>query len=411
MSHDTSDDRSADGYECPSCDDVFPSDLGMKIHHTRIHGKSLAKPRKRDRRDTPNEYKCTECGAVFDTHNELGGHMFHCKRNCEETEVDCPSCNRSFKSRLALGTHHGKTHGESLKEYELRTADTSGMIECPVCGRSFQNRLGLGTHYGKKHEDPEPLKQLMLTHLREFTKDFGRIPKSEDLSSPDTDIWTQKSYHDHFGTIQEALKQAGLIERGRYRNIPAVDMCTELRRVHEAVGDAPYTSDMDAVGEYSYNSYIAEFGSWPKACEAAGVPVPNQQGSNNPMWRGGKSISDAVRKCIGDESWYATVSEIREMDGWTCRKCGRETDDRKLDGHHIVPIISGGCNADPLLMTLCVKCHRTIESYTRTILNPILVDWSLEDLPEGRLLGAEYMRNVVGRPIGQSELANFTTSD
>ncbi|WP_369684855.1 homing endonuclease associated repeat-containing protein [Halalkalicoccus sp. NIPERK01] len=41
------------------------------------------------------------------------------------------------------------------------------------------------------------------------------------------------------------------------------------------IGDAPYTSDMDAVVEYSYNSYITKFGSWSAAFEAAGVPVLN----------------------------------------------------------------------------------------------------------------------------------------
>ncbi|WP_369684854.1 HNH endonuclease [Halalkalicoccus sp. NIPERK01] len=120
--------------------------------------------------------------------------------------------------------------------------------------------------------------------------------------------------------------------------------------------------------------------------------------------------SDAVRKCIDDESRYATASKIRERDGRIYQNCGKESNGRRLDGHHIIPIISGGCNAAPPLMTLCGGCHRTIESYTRTILNPILVDWSLEDLPEDRLSGAEYMRNVVGRPIGQSELTDFMTS-
>lgn len=321
------------------------------------------------------KYTCSECGDAFETHNQLGGHVNQCKKDSkDDIEVDCPSCDRTFKNRQALGTHHGRTHGESLKAYERRTGAKGDTFACPACDGLFKSRTAIGVHYAKSHDDPEPLKQLMIDELVAFSEEIGRVPKTKDLSSPETDIWTQKSYHDRFGSLQEALKQAGLDERGRYRNIPREDLCEELRRVYDVLGHAPYTTEMKTVAKYSYNAYLSEFKTWAAACEAADVPAPDVYGSNNPLWNGGKSISDAVRKNIGSESWEATAKRIRHRDGHECQQCGVQLPDRKLDVHHVVPIMAGGCNEDELLITVCGSCHRLMESHARELFDTVLVD-------------------------------------
>lgn len=99
----------------------------------------------------------------------------------------------------------------------------------------------------------------------------------------------------------------------------------------------------------------------------------NQRGAANPVWSGGESIRVAVRNLIGDCPWDQVAASARDDE---CELCGASetTDGRALAVHHIVPIMAGGCNEDPLLMTLCPSCHRTVEAYTRKITEPLLVE-------------------------------------
>jgi hypothetical protein len=95
-------------------------------------------------------------------------------------------------------------------------------------------------------------------------------------------------------------------------------------------------------------------------------------GQDHPLWNGGKSIYDAVKKQIRrNESWEMTRARIRKRDGHECHMCGDET--QQLHVHHIVPIMAGGCNADDLLISLCRSCHRTAESFLsfRTVLTTV----------------------------------------
>lgn len=98
-----------------------------------------------------------------------------------------------------------------------------------------------------------------------------------------------------------------------------------------------------------------------------------QRGSNNPSWTGGESIRTTVRDLIGDDPWETIASGVRKD---RCEKCGaaETADDRAFAVHHIVPIMAGGCNEPELLMTLCLKCHRRVEAYTRQYVEPVLIE-------------------------------------
>jgi len=98
-----------------------------------------------------------------------------------------------------------------------------------------------------------------------------------------------------------------------------------------------------------------------------------QRGSNNPSWTGGESIRTTVRDLIGDEPWEMVAGKVRKD---RCQKCGttETADDRAFAVHHIVPIMAGGCNEPELLMTLCLKCHRRVEAYTRQYVEPVLIE-------------------------------------
>lgn len=101
----------------------------------------------------------------------------------------------------------------------------------------------------------------------------------------------------------------------------------------------------------------------------------NVRGSNHPRWSGGESGIDFIRKHISDECWGSTAQSVREDFDGICQLCGIESDDldRSLDVHHIVPLNSGGINVEELLIPLCLDCHRTVETYTKDIVEPHLI--------------------------------------
>ena len=57
--------------ECPTCGGRFSSERGMKVHHSKIHGVSLA----------GTEYECKQCGVTFRDHQ----NRTFCSKDCEAT--------------------------------------------------------------------------------------------------------------------------------------------------------------------------------------------------------------------------------------------------------------------------------------------------------------------------------------
>lgn len=53
--------------------------------------------------------------------------------------------------------------------------------------------------------------------------------------------------------------------------------------------------------------------------------------------------------------------QIFDRDNHQCRKCGKHSQQRKLQIHHIIPIIKNGSAAPENLITLCKECHHEWE--------------------------------------------------
>jgi hypothetical protein len=69
--------------DCPTCDDVFSSTHGMRIHHVQAHGESLA----------GEKIACEQCGETFTVQRDKVKERRFCSRNCvdewrSETFVD-----------------------------------------------------------------------------------------------------------------------------------------------------------------------------------------------------------------------------------------------------------------------------------------------------------------------------------
>lgn len=91
----------------------------------------------------------------------------------------------------------------------------------------------------------------------------------------------------------------------------------------------------------------------------------NRKGPKSPTWRGGRGLTEALRRNLSERGWPMISRENREDQ---CRVCGT-TDD--LCVHHIIPVAAGGINESWNLMTLCRSCHGRIEARTRKLVTPI----------------------------------------
>lgn len=107
------------------------------------------------------------------------------------------------------------------------------------------------------------------------------------------------------------------------------------------------------------------------AQEAAPLGAPAREengmagvtGQDNPNWRDGKTVLDAVKKQLRPS--FSTVKDgYREAE---CHNCGAGESENgsPLDVHHIVPVLSGGTNDEWNAMTLCRQCHGRADSYIR----------------------------------------------
>jgi len=81
---------------CPTCDREFSSDRGMKVHHAKAHGESLAK----------ETSECEYCGSLFEYYTSQDRPFRACSDECRgksisegkslgETE-ECSYCNQTI---------------------------------------------------------------------------------------------------------------------------------------------------------------------------------------------------------------------------------------------------------------------------------------------------------------------------
>jgi hypothetical protein len=120
----------ANGYECPTCDKVLNTSLGLKQHHTKVHDESLVETS-----------ECNWCGDTFKVRPSQPGN--YCSRECfgkhrsehglgarkRRVTVQCPGCEEGFEVRHSEVGH---------KVYCSPSCRRDGQtIECEVCGSEF----------------------------------------------------------------------------------------------------------------------------------------------------------------------------------------------------------------------------------------------------------------------------------
>ena len=77
--------------------------------------------------------------------------------------------------------------------------------------------------------------------------------------------------------------------------------------------------------------------------------------------------TDADERADRGGGWDATRRRVLKRDDHACRFCGvtddqhRDEHDRGLHAHHIIPKNDGGSDDESNLLTVCCRCHRTLE--------------------------------------------------
>lgn len=129
--------------QCPTCDETFPTEHGLKCHHTHVHGESLV-------RETDS---CAQCGAeveylpsIYEAKNRF------CNDDCwgeflnEGVEAICKLCGECYSIPPSKEDETNFCSNECQNEW-MRTSNknrgknhpnwNSIVIECTWCGDGF----------------------------------------------------------------------------------------------------------------------------------------------------------------------------------------------------------------------------------------------------------------------------------
>ena len=245
--------------------------------------------------------------------------------------------------------------------------------ECPRCDFASTSYGGYARHHGSQHKGVEPDHALADYMGETLVKWYLDHQMSVNEISNHLSIGRE--------AVTDALRAMDVELRGRseaevVKN--AKKTAEERRKQTEKARDAlPDGGGLAIAWEEQYDAMKATTSTngalGTENRERNGMEGVTGQDHHN--WRGGKSIYDAVKRQLArEESWESVRTRVRESQDHQCAMCGEKPRDRGLDVHHIVPILVGGTNDDELLMGLCKSCHRRSEWYTRSLLEPVLVD-------------------------------------
>ena len=128
-----------------------------------------------------------------------------------------------------------------------------------------QERAGIEPPPSREYTDDE-----LLVALREFAGNLGRAPSMEEMQANE-DTPGPTVYKDHFGTWNEALREADLdpVRQARYTDEELLDALCELAAM---LDKTPTMKEMqEHEGFPSSGVYQNQFGSWNAAVRKAGL--------------------------------------------------------------------------------------------------------------------------------------------
>jgi len=208
--------------------------------------------------------------------------------------------------------------------------------ECHECGREYKD---LRKHWSKNTCDPEPGKS-------------SKVTVECDNCGKEHREWRYRVEKNNGSCCSPECRHEN------QRNGKTVGCAWCGAEVYKSGGQ------LDKMGDYAIDHHFCD-----KDCERQ-FKQENWVREDHPRWKGGTHGVNAVRNSLSSKSWSRVAKEARSE---KCANCGVESDTRELDVHHIVPVVAGGTNHSENLITLCIKCHRKAEEYTKKFTEPHLL--------------------------------------
>jgi len=110
----------------------------------------------------------------------------------------------------------------------------------------------------------------LLDALRELAADVDGTPTRQQMN--DHGRYSRSPYDTEFGGWNAALDAAGL-GTNKATDLTDDDLCADIQRVADELGEAPTMREYDDHGAYSVKPFKTHFGTWNDALRAAGLSV------------------------------------------------------------------------------------------------------------------------------------------
>lgn len=260
--------------------------------------------------------------------------------------AECPTCGYE-SSDHGVKLHHSKSHGESYYCAIIRQKH----------GVEPDNWLKT-----EHHDNQRPLADI----ANELGTDASTVAKmcrdegvgTRSYSQARKTVWESKSEQEREEMVKAAHeKTRQLVESGEHN---FQDPGFERVLTEEFLNRSKDSPPKELFEWWNGKEHLRkEFGA-KGAANRQKNGMEGKTGQDNPNWRGGKSIYDAIKKQLHGKSWSYLKNKFRKDE---CYNCGEENAQHDL--HHIIPIMCGGTNEKWNLMTLCSSCHRKAELFIR----------------------------------------------
>ena len=117
----------------------------------------------------------------------------------------------------------------------------------------------------------------LCAELRRVAEELGEVPTVRQFD--DHGAYSEVTLRKRFGSWSDALEAAGLDASGSKRPVPEEELLEELRELAADLGQPPTVQQMDEQGPRWSRVYARRFGSWNEALEAAGLASRSSNGS------------------------------------------------------------------------------------------------------------------------------------
>lgn len=380
--------------KCPTCGDEFSGERGMKIHHTRAHGESIAH----------TTVVCKNCDSEFQ------------KKPCRAERVNDHYCSQDcFIEDRRVSRDELIQELQRLRDKLERPPTQDDLSDQGRYSKTpYENEFDNGWNQalrdaGMSVNRPHHSKQDCLSDIRQTAEEIGRVPRVQDQQQHGTVSVSHITRL--FGGWKRAVSEAGLDETElRDYGIPDSDLINDIKQVAEMLDKTPAKEDVDKHGRFAAVTAQKRFGSFSDALRKAGFE-PNRKEPVQVRCSHCGDITERyeyhVERCeelfcdsecfyswlrdgnapAGEDhhqykpeareradygpSWPPQRRRALERDGHTCQRCGINSEEHRekygmsLHVHHIVPWHEFDDHEErnelSNLVTLCASCHGEYE--------------------------------------------------